>query len=246
MKRIRWGIIGVGNVTEVKSGPGFQKAENCELVAVMRRNGELARDYALRHNVARWYDDGAALIQDPEVDAVYIATPPHVHKEYTLMAAAAGKPVYCEKPMALTLAECEEMIAACAGANVALWVAYYRRRLDKFVKIKQRLEAGAIGDVQLVQVQFHAAASEIDAANLPWRLRPEIGGGGHFVDMGSHMLDLVDYFLGPIDRVSGYTLGQIASALRHQYKQALRKRGQCHGNVLLRQWGDRQRRLELY
>ena len=118
MKTICWGIIGCGDVTEVKSGPGFQKADHSRLVAVMRRNGALAKDYAERHKVQRWYDDAAKLIHDPEVDAVYIATPPSSHKQYTLMSAAAGKPVYVEKPMALNFVECQEMIAACRAAGV--------------------------------------------------------------------------------------------------------------------------------
>ena len=145
MRTIRWGIIGCGNVTEVKSGPGFQKARNSALVAVMRRNAALAQDYAGRHGVPRWYDDGAALIADPEVDAVYVATPPSSHKGYVLACAAAGKPVYVEKPMALDHGECEEMIAACRAANVPLFVAYYRRALPRFLKVKELIDGGAIG-----------------------------------------------------------------------------------------------------
>jgi predicted dehydrogenase len=119
MERVRWGIIGVGDVTERKSGPGFQQAERSELVAVMRRTGELAADYARRHGVPRWYDDADALIADPEVDAVYVATPPDTHRHYALRAAAAGKPVYVEKPMARTADECNEMIEACEAAPSA-------------------------------------------------------------------------------------------------------------------------------
>src|SRR6266487_1239633 len=126
MRTIRWGIIGCGNVTEVKSGPAFQKAHHSSLVAVMRRTGELARDYAQRHGVPRWYDNAEALINDSEVDAVYISTPPSSHKEYTLMSAAAGKPVYVEKPMALNFEECRTMIGACRSGGVPLLVAYYR------------------------------------------------------------------------------------------------------------------------
>lgn len=203
MKTIRWGIIGVGDVTEVKSGPGFQKAENSDLVAVMRRNGDLAKDYAERHNVPRWYDDAEALIHDDEVDAICIATPPHVHKEYTLMAAAAGKPVYCEKPMALTHNECQQMVGACVSAGVPLWVAYYRRRLDKFVKIKELLDNGTIGNVHMVTVQLHRPLLDATPDNLPWRVLPEVSGGGIFVDMGSHMLDILDYFFGPVISVDG-------------------------------------------
>ena len=206
MKTIRWGIIGVGDVTEVKSGPGFSKAENSELVAVMRRNRDLAADYARRHNVPRWYTDADALIHDSEVDAVYIATPPHVHMAYTLMAAAAGKPVYCEKPMALTAAECEQMVAACRQADVPLWVAYYRRTLDKFVRIKAMLDENAIGPVQMVTSQLHLPSLEPQATVIPWRLQPEIGGGGRFVDMGSHMLDILDYFFGPLENVDGHAV----------------------------------------
>jgi predicted dehydrogenase len=92
VESVRWGIIGVGNVTEAKSGPGFQQAERSELVAVMRRNGDLAADYARRHDVPRWYDDADELINDPEVDAVYVATPPDSHREYVVRVAQAGKP----------------------------------------------------------------------------------------------------------------------------------------------------------
>ena len=123
MKAIRWGIIGCGDVTEIKSGPGFQKADHSELVAVMRRHGELAEDYARRHNVPKWYDDAQRLIDDPEVDALYVATPPAFHKEYTLLCARAGKPVYVEKPMALNHEECQAMIRACQEAEVPLFVA---------------------------------------------------------------------------------------------------------------------------
>ena len=154
-RTIRWGIIGCGNVTEIKSGPAFQKAERSELVAVMRRNGDLAKDYAVRHDVKKWYDDAQALIADPEVDAVYIATPPSSHRLYTLLCAQAGKPVYVEKPMALNYAECLEMIAACEHAKVPLFVAYYRRMLPRFIKIKELVEIGAIGDVRFVNVVLY-------------------------------------------------------------------------------------------
>jgi len=198
-KTIGWGIIGCGNVTETKSGPGFQKARDSRLVAVMRRDGERARDYASRHGVPRWYDDAQALVEDSEVDAVYVATPPSSHREYALLAARVGKPVYVEKPMALNLGECEEMIAACRKAGVPLYVAYYRRALDKFLKIKQLVTDGAIGEVRLVRVTLSQAATpEEMEGNLPWRVIPKIAGGGHFVDLASHMLDSLDDVLGPI------------------------------------------------
>lgn len=210
MKTIRWGIVGCGNVTEVKSGPALQKANNSELVAVMRRNGELARDYAERHGVPRWYDDVEALIHDPDVDAVYVATPPSSHKEYTLMAAQASKPVYVEKPMALNYRECQAMIEGCRSAGVPLFVAYYRRALARFLKIKELMDASAIGDVHFVTVTFYQPVreEERDRENLPWRVIPEIAGGGHFVDLASHMLDFLDYALGPIRSVEGFAGNQ--------------------------------------
>jgi len=209
MKTIRWGIIGCGDVTEVKSGPGFQKADHSSLVAVMRRTGSLAKDYAERHNVPRWYDEAQALIDDPEVDAVCIATPPNAHKEYTLAVAAAGKPVYVEKPMAMNFAECQAMVEACRAAEVPLFVAYYRRRLPRFVKIKSLLDEGAIGEVRFVTVSlYQPARPNLDPANLPWRVIPEIAGAGLFYDLASHTLDFLDYFLGPIQAAHGFAANQ--------------------------------------
>ncbi len=210
MKTIRWGIIGCGNVTEVKSGPGFQKAKDSSLVAVMRRTGELAQDYAGRHDVPRWYAEAEALIGDPEVDAIYIATPPSSHKEYAILAAQAGKPIYVEKPMALNFGECQEMIEACRSAEVPLFVAYYRRALRRFLKIKELLDDQAIGEVRFVTMTLYTKPrpDELDPGNLPWRVIPEIAGGGRFVDLGSHMFDFLDYALGPIREVQGFAANQ--------------------------------------
>jgi 1,5-anhydro-D-fructose reductase (1,5-anhydro-D-mannitol-forming) len=205
MRTIRWGIIGCGNVTEVKSGPGFQDAANSALVAVMRRNAALAEDYARRHGVPKWYADAQALISDPEVDVVYVATPPASHMEYVLACARAGKPVYVEKPMARNLTECEAMIDACRSAGVPLFVAYYRRTLPRFLKIKELVQSGTIGDVRLVMVTLHQkpALDDADPIKRSWRVVPEIAGGGRFLDLASHTLDFLDYVLGPISQVRG-------------------------------------------
>ena len=210
MRTIRWGMIGCGAVTEIKSGPALQQAEHSALVAVMRRNGDLARDYAQRHGVAKWYDNAEALVNDANVDAIYVATPPSSHREYALLAARAGKPVYVEKPMARTYNECREMIDACATAGVPLFVAYYRRALARFLEIKRLIDARDIGDVRFVQVTMHKplAPAEIDGSDLPWRVQPDIAGGGHFVDLGSHMLDFLDFALGPIGSVHGVASNQ--------------------------------------
>jgi predicted dehydrogenase len=202
MKTIHWGIIGCGDVTEVKSGPALQKAEHSALVAVMRRNGKLAEDFAKRHGVPHWYDDAADLIHDPQVDAVYIATPPSSHKEYTLMSAAAGKPVYVEKPMARNVAECEAMIEACQTAGVPLFVAYYRRASARFLKIKELVDTQAIGEVHLVTVTLYQPPPSLPVQN--WRVDPQVAGGGYFVDVAAHMLDFLDFVLGPINQVQGF------------------------------------------
>ncbi|PFG39985.1 putative dehydrogenase [Georgenia soli] len=203
LEQVRWGIIGAGAVAERKSGPGFQRAERSSLVAVMRRDGTKAADFARRHGVPRWYDDADALVADPEVDAVYVATPPGSHREHVLRAAAAGKPVYVEKPMARTADECEEMIDACAGARVPLFVAYYRRAMPRFVRVKELLDGGAVGAVRAVAVRLQRPAPAWEGGEMPWRLQPEIAGGGLFVDLGTHTLDLLDHLLGPIETVAG-------------------------------------------
>ncbi len=210
MKEIRWGIIGCGDVTEVKSGPAFSKVPHSRLVAVMRRDAAKAEDYAHRHNVPRWYTDADALINDPEVDAVYIATPPGSHAEYTLKVAAAGKAVYVEKPMAISNAECQQMIDACGEAQVPLFVAYYRRSMPIFLKVKELVTSGTVGEVRMVNIRlYHPPQKGLEpAGELPWRLQPEVSGGGLFFDLASHQLDLLDYIFGPITEVQGTAANQ--------------------------------------
>ena len=205
MKIIRWGMIGCGDVTEVKSGPGLYKAANSTPLAVTNRTLAKAQSYAERHSVPRVYPDVAALLADPEIDAVYIATPPADHKALTLQAAAAGKHVYVEKPMALSEGECSEMIAACQAAGVRLFVAYYRRAMPRFLQVKQWLEQGAIGAICSVSVwqRQQPAPEELSRDTLPWRLRAEVAGGGKFLDVGVHQLDLLDFLFGPIVDVHG-------------------------------------------
>ena len=209
MNDIRWGIIGCGDVTEIKSGPGFQLAKGSTLFAVMRRNGKLAKDYARRHKAAKWYDNAEALINDPQVDAVYIATPPSSHKEYTMTAAKAGKPVYVEKPMALNFNECQKMIKVCEEYEVPLFVAYYRRALPRFLKIKSLLDKGAVGDVRFVNVTFHQKPFPKDINGIKhWRVDPKIAGGGYFFDLAPHTIDILQFFFGEVKSAGGYISNQ--------------------------------------
>ncbi|RMG19096.1 MAG: gfo/Idh/MocA family oxidoreductase [Bacteroidetes bacterium] len=206
MELVKWGIIGAGDVTEIKSGPALQKAAGSSLVAVMRRNAAKAEDYARRHGVARWYSRAEDLLADPEVNAVYIATPTSSHKLYTLMAARAGKPVLVEKPMALNSRECEEMIAACEAAGVPLWVAYYRRKLPRFEKMRELILSGAIGSPRAVVIRHFLPEGKLPTQ--AWKVDPRINGGGLFVDMQAHTLDWLDYTFGPAQGVHGFALNQ--------------------------------------
>jgi 1,5-anhydro-D-fructose reductase (1,5-anhydro-D-mannitol-forming) len=201
---IRWGILGCGDVTEVKSGPGFQKARASQLVAVMRRNGALAADYARRHGVPRCYDDARALVNDPEVDAVYVATPPGAHLEGALLTAAAGKPCYVEKPMARHTPECDTMIQAFPAAKQKLFVAYYRRALPRFLRVRELLDGGALGCLTGVHYRFATTPpATTEAAKSAWRVTAENAGGGLFLDLGSHVLDFLDFCVGPLSDVHG-------------------------------------------
>ena len=214
MAAIRWGIIGGGDAAEVKSGPAFNRVDGSALVAVMRRDGDKARDYAQRHGVPRWYDDGAALIADADVDAVYVATPPSTHKSYALMAIAAGKPVYVEKPMARDHAECLAMLRAGESAGVPVFVAYYRRCLPRFRKVRELLfEQLAIGTPRFVNVVLHEPHHPRyhNPADLPWRVQPALAGGGIFMDLACHTLDILDWLFGPIVAANGHATNQLGA-----------------------------------
>ena len=218
---IRWGVIGVGDVVEHKSGRAFQTVPGSALVAVMRRDAERAADFARRFGVPRWYADADELLADPEVDAVYVATPPDSHADYTARAAAAGKPVYVEKPMARTGSECEQMISDCARAGVPLFVAYYRRAMPRFATAAELVRSGRIGAVRSVVVR-HQRPADDRGGPLPWRLDPLLSGGGHFVDTASHTLDWLDFLLGPATDVSGAVAGPDGQAAETRVVARLR------------------------
>ncbi len=203
MKEVKWGIIGCGDVTEKKSGPAFGKVPYSKLVAVMRRDVDKAASYAQRHNVERWYGDASALLNDTEVNAVYIATPPSSHAAYAIAAMRAGKAVYVEKPMARTYAECLAMIAASEETGMPLFVAYYRRTLPGFLKVKELIDNGVIGDPLVVNIRLCRPATQSEQANQSWRVDPTISGGGIFHDLASHQLDYLDFLFGPIVEASG-------------------------------------------
>jgi predicted dehydrogenase len=199
---INWGIIGCGNVTEVKSGPAFNKVRDSRLVAVMRRDPFLAEDYARRHNVPKFYSKASDLINDKDVNAVYIATPPGSHAEYAIEAIKARKPVYIEKPMAVNYSECHKINKAAEKYRVPVFVAYYRRALPGFLLVKDLIEKGSIGKVRLLMIQLFKFPSEDEKSGRPsWRVDPEMSGGGHFFDLACHQIDYLDLLFGPIRKV---------------------------------------------
>lgn len=210
MADINWGIIGCGDVTEVKSGPAFNKIPGSRLIAVMRRNVAKAADYAQRHNVGKWYADAAELMNDPEINAIYIATPPASHLAYALSALQKGFNVYVEKPVTLNAAEAQQMADAVKQSNGRLTVAHYRRAQPMFLFIKDMLDKNVIGDVRTVQIKLWQSAKPALVANTTdnWRVQPELSGGGYFHDLAPHQLDLMLYFFGDPEYYNGYALNQ--------------------------------------
>ena len=209
MATMRWGMIGCGAVTEVKSGPAFQQAEGSALVAVASRRHEVAQDYARRHGVPKVHADIDDLIAAPDVDAVYVATPPSSHCELALRVAAAGKPCCVEKPMAIDPDECRRMVEAFAARDLPLFVAYYRRSLPRFLQVKAWLDEQRIGAVRDVRWHLVKPATPRDLAREPnWRTHPDTAPGGYFADLASHGLDLLQFLLGDIEDVSGVATNQ--------------------------------------
>jgi predicted dehydrogenase len=210
LKEIRWGIIGCGNVTEKKSGPAFNKVKGSSLHAVMRRSANMAKEFATRHSVPKWYSNAGALISDPDINAIYVATPPSSHAEYAIQSMVAGKPVYVEKPMASHYKECIRMNEVAAETGIPLYTAYYRRTLPYFLKIKELVDQEAVGKVLLVTLTLHLSPrpEDYNTGQVPWRLIPSIAGAGYFYDLASHQLDLLDFLFGPVRTAFGRTYNQ--------------------------------------
>ncbi len=206
MDIIKWGIIGCGDVAEVKSGPAFQKVTNSELVAVMRRNTEKAEDFAKRHHVPFFYDSVDDIINHKGINALYIATPPSTHLEIAKQCLAAGKFVYLEKPMTINADEAKTL-ENFVNNNHKVVVAHYRRNLPAFQKVKELLDANSIGkvlfaDITILQSKTNNVIAKTDDN---WRLRPETSGGGYFHDIGPHQIDLMLHYFGNIKNAEGFS-----------------------------------------
>lgn len=210
MKNIRWGFIGCGEVTEKKSGPAFREVAGSEIVAVMSRDRERARSYAQRHGIGRYYTDAQELIADEEVNAVYIATPPSSHATFAIMAMTAGKPVYVEKPLASSYEDCARVNRVSMNTGVPCFVAYYRRYLPYFLKVKEIIGSNVIGLPVSVIIRFAVPPRDLDynSGNLPWRLQPDIAGGGYFYDLAPHQIDLLQSLFGVITEAEGMAVNR--------------------------------------
>lgn len=199
-------MIGCGSVTEIKSGPALYKSENSTLLAVMCRHIDVAKSYAFRHHIPYFYDDADQIINNPFINAVYIATPVKFHSPYAIKAMEAGKAVYLEKPMALNYSECLGLKKVSDETGSKLFVAYYRRSLEYFIKIKELIRENLIGDIYQVNLSLQKPARQEDfnKNNLPWRVLPELSGGGYFYDLACHQIDILQFLLGPIIQADGH------------------------------------------
>ena len=203
MEKICWGIIGCGNVTEVKSGPAFNKVEHSSLMAVSRRDPDKLADYVKRHHIPLSFTNALDLIQSDHINAIYIATPPDVREAYAIEAMQLGKPVYLEKPMALNLAACKRLKSVSEKLGIKLSVAHYRRNLPLFMEVKNILEQGDIGAIKEVQITMLKKTDKAAKDPSNWRVDPSIAGGGYFYDLATHQIDLVFYFFGKPKSFSG-------------------------------------------
>ncbi|WP_339840910.1 Gfo/Idh/MocA family oxidoreductase [uncultured Maribacter sp.] len=207
MDIINWGIIGCGDVAEVKSGPAFQQVENSNLISVMRRNTEKAKSFAERHNVPQWTNNADDILNNNEINAIYVATPPSTHLEYALKAIKSGKHVYLEKPMALDVTQAKQICDAIKKSNSKLTVAHYRRELPAFLKVKELLGDLKIGEVTHVDIQIlqPKKTSIVADTEESWRVNPALSGGGYFYDLAPHQIDLMIHYFGPIQRTAGFS-----------------------------------------
>lgn len=198
-EKLTWGIIGCGDVVKRKSGPALLQAKRSKIKAVMRRDVAKAERYAAEYDIPVATDNASKIIQNPQIDVIYVATPPSSHKNYTIATAKAGKDVVVEKPVGLNAEEAREMVEVCKEEGVELFIAYYRRFYPQVKKVKELINSGEIGK----PVQSHVEISFAPPEETGWREKLEISGGGWFVDIASHRLDILTFLLGPVEETRG-------------------------------------------
>ncbi|HVF28831.1 MAG TPA: Gfo/Idh/MocA family oxidoreductase [Pyrinomonadaceae bacterium] len=204
MRKLRWGLIGCGDISRRRVAPALCDLADCELVAVSRARFSEAEAFAREFGARKWFEDWRELVADSEIDAVYIATPVRPHAAQTIAAAKAGKHVLCEKPMAMNTAECDEMIAACRANGVHLGVAYYRRFYPVVERVKSILESGEIGTPVIAQINAFEWFDPPPDHPRRWLLSKEESGGGPMMDFGCHRVEVLTNLLGSIRATSGF------------------------------------------
>jgi predicted dehydrogenase len=201
----RWGLIGAGDIVRRRVAPALIDSPSCDIVAVSRGRPELAAAFAADIGARRWHSRWQELVADPDVDCVYVATPVDVHAEQTIAAAEAGKHVLCEKPMAMTTAECDRMIAACRAHHVRLGIAYYRHFYPVILRVKAMLESGDIGQPVFAQVNAFEYFDPAPDHPRRWLLDPARAGGGPMMDFGCHRLEMLMHLFGAVRRTAAVT-----------------------------------------
>lgn len=201
MSVVRWGLIGAGDIARKRIAPALRDLSNCELVSVSRSRAERAEEFASEFGIPKWFGDWRDQIADPEIDAVYIATPVFMHAEQTVAAAEAGKHVLCEKPMALSVKECDEMIAACKSNNVKLGIAYYRRFYPAIQRVKEIIALGEIGQVSVAQINAFEYFDPSPDHPRRWFVEKHKSGGGPMMDFGCHRLEIFRNLFGNAVRI---------------------------------------------
>jgi len=203
-RRVGWGLLGCGDVARKRVAPALRDLDNCELAAVSRADAARAESFAAEFGARRWHADWRRLVEDPEVEAVYVATPVHLHAEQAVAAAEAGKHVLCEKPMALTAAECERMNAAAEANDVLLGVAYYRRFYPAVERIREILGSGEIGVPVVAQVNAFERFDPAPENPRRWLLDKGHAGGGPMFDFGCHRIEVLLNLFGDVKAVKGF------------------------------------------
>ena len=202
MKKVSWGLIGCGDIAQKRVAPALRDLERCDLVAISRARAHLGESFAKQFGARKWYSNWQEMIVDEEIEAVYVATPVHLHRAQTIAAAEAGKHVLCEKPMAMNVAECQQMIAACRANNVKLGVSYYRHFYPVIGRIKSVIESGEIGDPVLVQINAFEWFNPQADAPRSWLLQKELAGGGPMFDFGCHRIEVLMSIFGRVQQVT--------------------------------------------
>jgi predicted dehydrogenase len=201
---VGWGLVGCGDIAAKRVAAALAQAEGSALVTVARARAELAAEFAERHGARRWHADWRDVLKDPEVDAVYLATPVHLHAEQATAAAQAGKHVLCEKPMALDAAGCQRMVAAARAHGVRLGVAYYRRHYPVIARLRELLASGEIGEPVLAHAQAFESFDPGPDHPRAWLMRRSESGGGPMADFGCHRIEVLLDLLGPVSEVHGF------------------------------------------